>query len=124
MTDPLLAGLRVLVVEDEAMISMMVEDQLDELGCVVVGPAASIEEALTTINSNEIDVAVLDVNLHGKHSYPVAEALARRGTRYLFTTGYGHLGLATEFKDSAVLQKPFKMDALARELGMLLHPQG
>src|SRR5665811_735302 len=77
--DSQLPGRRVLVVEDEVMVSWILEDMLAELGCEVVGPAARIEQALAIVNAETIDFAVLDVNLNGKKSFPVADALLARG---------------------------------------------
>jgi CheY-like chemotaxis protein len=115
-----LAGLRVLIVEDEAMIAVLLEDQLDELGCVPVGPATSVQDALASIEAEPIDAAVLDLNLRGARSYPVAEAMAARGLPFLFITGYGQSGLDPEFQNEPVLQKPFTSDALAHALAALV----
>jgi len=74
-----LSGKRILVVEDEVMVAWLLEDMLGTLGCAVVGPAARINQALAMIGAEVIDAAVLDVNLNGEKSYPVADALAARG---------------------------------------------
>lgn len=120
MHGPSLAGRRILVVEDEAIVAMLVEDLLDELGCVVVGPAARIEDALRCIESDEIDAAVLDVNLYGERSYPVADALAARNLPFVFVTGYGQSGLDREYRDRPVVQKPFTLEVLQSALARLI----
>ena len=112
----MVAGTRVLVVEDEAMVSMMLEDFLEDLGCVVVATASRLEEALQKAAELQIDVAVLDVNLAGKLSYPVAELLRSRGIPFLFATGYGTAGLPERLRDAPVLSKPYLRDQLAAAL--------
>ncbi len=111
-----LQGLKVLVVEDEMLVSMLVEDMLTDLGCSVVGPAAELDEAMTLANSADIDAALLDVNLGGKAIFPVADALKARGVPFAFASGYGEAGLSEEHRGAAVLQKPFREADLARAL--------
>jgi len=82
-----LAGLRVLVVEDEMMVSMLIEDMLSDLGCKVVGPASRLEEAIALVDSQEIDCAVLDVNLGGQPIFPLADILRAQGAPVAFATG-------------------------------------
>jgi len=112
---PWLKGKRILVVEDEALIAVMVEDMLSELGSTVVGPAATIEQALALARSEDIDGAVLDVNVRGERIDPVAEALAGRGVPMLFATGYGEVRLASGVPIT-VIDKPYTQDKLARGL--------
>ena len=88
-----LNGLRVLVVEDEMMVSMLIEDMLSDLGCAVVGPASRLDEAIALVNSSTIDCAVLDVNLGGQPIFPVADLLREKGAPFAFATGYGDAGL-------------------------------
>ncbi|MAK81983.1 response regulator [Phenylobacterium sp.] len=114
-----LAGLRVLVVEDEMMVSMLIEDMLSDLGCKVVGPASRLEEAITLVESHEIDCAVLDVNLGGQPIFPLADILRAKGAPFAFATGYGDAGLRDVDKGAPVLQKPFRESDLARVLGEL-----
>jgi len=112
-----LQGRRVLVVEDETMIAMMVEDMLDELGCAVVGPAHALDVALALAKTEtDIDAAVLDVNLAGQAVYPVADALREKGVPAIFSTGYGDVGLQGAYRDAPVLQKPFRAGDLERAL--------
>ena len=113
---PSLDRLNVLIVEDEAIISFLIEDMLRELGCRVVRNVACIEEALSALDEDRPDVAVLDVNLDGIEVYPVAERLRDRGIPFVFTTGYGVEGLAPAWADRPVVQKPFRSESLARAL--------
>ena len=119
MSAPDLAGLRVLVVEDEMMVSMLIEDMLTDLGCIVVGPAARLDEAIALAESQQIDCAVLDVNLGGQPIFPLADILRAKGAPFAFATGYGDAGLRDVDKGSPVLQKPFRETDLARILGEL-----
>src|ERR1700761_7215194 len=98
--------LRILVVEDEAMIAMLIEDMLSDLGCVPVGPAYNAEQALELIRSERFDAAILDVNLGGQRTTPVAEALHRKSIPFFFATGYGPAGIAAQFSKHIVLTKP------------------
>jgi CheY-like chemotaxis protein len=111
-----LAGKRILIVEDELMIRMLLQDMLDELGYVVAAEAGRIEEALDATRNTEFDLAILDLNLNGQISLPVAEALAARGTPFVFATGYGEAGLPEGYRDRPTLKKPFHMDGLSKTL--------
>jgi CheY-like chemotaxis protein len=120
MTDTAkLAGLRVLVVEDEMMVSMLIEDMLTDLGCTVVGPAARLDEAIDLAMASDLDCAVLDVNLGGQPIFPLADLLRERGKPFAFATGYGDAGIREVDKGTPVLQKPFREGDLARVLGDL-----
>jgi CheY-like chemotaxis protein len=102
-----LNGLRLLVVEDEALVAMLLEDALQGLGCAVVGPAGNVARALALLEHEEVDLGLLDVNLGGgERSYPVAEALAERGIPFVFVAGYGASEVDRRFA-APVLQKPF-----------------
>lgn len=110
-----LAGLRLLVVEDEALVAMLIEDTLLALGCAVVGPAGNVAQALELVEHEPIDLALLDVNLGGgERSYAVAEALAAREIPFLFVTGYGDKGVDRRYRRAPVLQKPFDPAQLER----------
>jgi CheY-like chemotaxis protein len=111
-----LQGLRVLVVEDEAAISLLLEDMLLDFGCVVVGPAARLATALDTVQRERLDLAILDVNVAGEPIYPVAEALLERSVPFVFSTGYGSAGIKDAFRDRPVLQKPFAQHDLKQKL--------
>jgi len=110
-------GRRVLVVEDEMMISLLVEDMLEELGCAVVGPANRLEAALELAATEpDLDAALLDINVGGKSVFPLADALRAMGVPAIFSTGYGEAGLRDADKGAQVLQKPFRAGDLARAL--------
>jgi CheY-like chemotaxis protein len=113
---PLLDRLNILIVEDEAIISFLIEDMLFELGCGSVTNVAGIVEALAALDEARPDVAVLDVNLDGQEVYPVAERLKASGIPFVFTTGYGSDGLRPEWAHMPVVQKPFRADMLAKAI--------
>jgi CheY-like chemotaxis protein len=116
-------GLRILVVEDEAMVALMIEDMLEVLGCTVVGIAASVSEGLAFTGDDALDLdgAVLDVNLAGEKVFPVAERLRSRGVPFVFSTGYGTAAITSEFARTPILAKPYGPtalhDGLAQALG-------
>jgi CheY-like chemotaxis protein len=107
---------RILVVEDELMIRMLLEEMLGELGYTVAAEAGRLEDALAAAQSAEIDVAILDVNLNGQPILPVADALAARGTPFVFATGYGERGLPEPYRDRPTLKKPFQLEGLKQML--------
>lgn len=109
-------GLRVLVVEDEVMISMLVEDMLAELGHHVFAFAVSLEEAGELASTGDFDAALLDVNLNGQKVDAVAETLVRRGKPFVFTTGYGERGVPKGYQDRPMLPKPYQIEQLAQAL--------
>jgi len=113
-----LSGLRVLVVEDEAAISLLLEDMLLDFGCEVIGPAARLSAALDTLAREKVDLAILDVNVAGEPIYPVAEALAERSIPFVFSTGYGSAGIRDAYRNRPVLQKPFAQNDLKQKLLM------
>jgi CheY-like chemotaxis protein len=116
-----LKGRRVLVVEDEMMIAMLVEDMLSDLGCAVVGPAHGLASALDLAQATaELDVALLDVNLSGQPVFPVADALRARNIPIIFCTGYGDAGLRDADRGAPVLQKPYRAKDLADTLAAAL----
>jgi len=115
-----ISGRRVLVVEDEALVLMLLTDMVEEAGAIVVGPASSVPEALDLAGSAEIEAALLDVNLNGQPVFPVAAALRARGVPFAFLTGYGRAGLPDEYADAPVLQKPFQFEHLMERLRALL----
>ncbi|HEX4180825.1 MAG TPA: response regulator [Caulobacteraceae bacterium] len=102
------------MVEDEAMIAMMLEDMLDTFGCVVVEVAGTLSKGLDLVANTALDLdgAILDVNLGGEPVYPVAEQLAARGVPFIFCTGYGLKGLASDFAHVPTLAKPYMREEL------------
>jgi len=111
---------RILVVDDEPLISMLVEDWLTELGCEVVGPAASVADGLKLAESSKLDGAILDVNLGNETCYPLADALRSRGVPLAFATGDGTLGEVCDFPDPIVVSKPFDFETVKTAVETLL----
>jgi CheY-like chemotaxis protein len=111
---------RVLIVEDEGVVGMLLEEMLTDLGYEVAGVAARLGEGLQKAETEEYDCAILDVNLDGRPSFPIAEALTKRGTPFLFITGYGAKGLEPDFAAHPVLAKPFLQTELEAALRKLL----
>lgn len=110
---------KVLVVEDEALVAMLVEDALLDAGFQVLGPAATVEEALSLLNGERPDAVVLGLNLAGETSTPVADLLASRGIPYVIATGYGASGLPPGHQQAMVLAKPYDPGELISMLGRL-----
>ena len=105
--------LSVLVAEDEVMVSMILEDMIEDAGHAVAGTAVSVDAALALIaDGRTIVCALLDVNLRGQLSYPIADALDAKGITYAFTSGYGAAGIEARFKDRVVLAKPIDVAKL------------
>ena len=105
-----------LVVEDEALVAMLVEDMLSDLGCEVLGPAGSVAAALVLIEDGALDAAVMDVNLSGEPIYPAADALRARDIPFVLATGYGEMGVADAYRSATVLQTPFEQGELEQRL--------
>ncbi len=120
---PGLTGRRVLIVEDESLVAMLLETILEDMGCIPVGPASTVEEGLTMAEDEApLDAALLDVNVAGHQIFPVAAILRARGVPFVFSTGYGEGGLPDEWRGQPTLQKPFSeaaiRDALMKALGV------
>lgn len=115
----LLKGRRVLVVEDEALVAMLVEDALTDAGAEVLGPVRSVAEAMAALARDRPDAAVLDLNLDGLPSTPVADALAAAGVPFVVATGYGVDGLPPGHAGVPVLAKPYDPMALTRAVAAL-----
>src|SRR5579871_2888326 len=98
---------RVLIVEDESIVAMLLEDMLSDLGHQVVETAMRLPQALEAASTADVELAILDVNLGGRTSYAVADALDARGVPVIFASGYGAGGLEPPYRDRAVLMKPF-----------------
>jgi DNA-binding response OmpR family regulator len=104
---------RILIVEDEPLIAVMLTDMLAELGFDVAASVTQVSAALKILDEITIDIALLDVNIGTQKIDPVADLLAARGTPFIFTTGYGNAGVPTAHAERALLQKPFHVDDLA-----------
>jgi CheY-like chemotaxis protein len=118
MTD-LLTGRRVLVVEDESLVAMLLEIILHDMGCAVVGPESNVDDGLRAVaDEPALDAALLDVNVAGREVFPIAEALQARGIPFVFSTGYGASGLPENWRGHPTVQKPFT-DAAIRDALMV-----
>jgi CheY-like chemotaxis protein len=107
---------RVLVVEDEAMIRLLLGDMLSDLGYTMAAEAGRLDEALAAAKDGDFDIAILDVNLDGQPITPVADLLAERGVPFVFVSGYARRGIPEGHSTTPLLQKPFQADGLARAL--------
>jgi CheY-like chemotaxis protein len=121
MTTPF-SNTRVLLVEDESLVAMLVEDCLVELGVARVEVVANLDAALLQVAEGAFDVAIVDVNLGGVLTYPLADALRARDIPFVFATGYGTDGLRVGYENEVTLQKPFTMQDLTRALGRVYKP--
>jgi CheY-like chemotaxis protein len=113
-------SIKVLVVEDEGLVALMIEDILQDLGCEIVASVAHLADACVIAAKAPIDLAVLDVNLGGERSFPVAEILRDRGVPFLFSTGYETDGIPAEFNGYPVLGKPFSAKDLQQTISRAL----
>jgi two-component SAPR family response regulator len=111
---------RILIVEDQAMVSMIIEDILLDLGDEIVGPAAKLDHALTLALQADIDIAILDINVDGLVVFPVADVLRYRGIPFIFSTGYDAHALPLRFQGCPVLFKPFSYQNLCDMLNRVL----
>ncbi|HZX80836.1 MAG TPA: response regulator [Lysobacter sp.] len=113
-------GLRLLLVEDEYVLALGLADVLGDLGAIVLGPVATVDDALALVERvPEIDGAVLDVNLGQEVAYPVADALIARGIPFLFATANDRTRLPERFSRVAVCQKPFEVEAFRQAVAAL-----
>ncbi|MCK1491931.1 response regulator [Bradyrhizobium sp. 180] len=117
-----MSGVRVLLVEDEGLVALMIEDMLEELGLKVVASAAQVKKACELATTASFDLALLDVNLAGEFVFPVARILRGRRIPFLFSTGYGGPPPEEEFRNAPAIGKPFSADQLNEKLRTLLSP--
>ncbi len=110
---------RILVVEDEPLIAELLRDWLSDLGCEVVGPAASNGAGLALLAEGPLSGAILDISVLDGQTYDIAEALQQQGVPFLFATGHNSEGIDPQFRGVPVLQKPFVFDALAAAVSEL-----
>ena len=116
----MLEGKRILVVEDEPLVAMLLEEMLLDCGCEVVGPAYSLAQGNRLAEAEPLDAAVLDVNINGELSHGIAEILRTRGVPFAFATGYGSPPSMAADTGAPVLQKPYPADRLEAVLRQLL----
>lgn len=107
---------RALVVEDEVLVGMLIEEMLLDLGYELAGLSTHLDQALTLARTAEFDIALLDINLNGQQSFPVADVIRARGLPFLFATGYGSRILPEPYRDAPLLQKPFSSQELKAAL--------
>ncbi len=110
------SGRRILVVEDELMIRMLLDGMLEDLGYTMTAQAGAIDEAVALAKNADVDAAILDVNLNGQPITPVVEVLIARGVPFVFATGYGQRGVPEPYRNNPTLQKPFQSEALEQAL--------
>jgi DNA-binding response OmpR family regulator len=113
----ILHGKRVMVVEDELLVAMMIEDILLDEECTVLGPYTNLADALQAATTEQMDLAVLDVNLRGEKIYPVARMLSDRGVPFLLLSGYGADAIPLDQPGWRACAKPFTPEDLTRMLG-------
>jgi DNA-binding response OmpR family regulator len=114
------SSLKVFVVEDEMTIALMIEDMLMELGHCIAGIAMRLPQAAQMAQQVDADLAILDINLDGRRSFPVAQTLRGRGVKVLFASGYGSAGLEPPFLDETVIRKPFAVNDLRAAIERLM----
>jgi DNA-binding response OmpR family regulator len=107
---------RILIVEDEVLVAMLLEDLLSDMGHFVVACAPRLDEAMKQARDADLDFAILDINLGGVTSFPVAELLRHRSIPFVFASGYGSAGLTSQFEDALTLQKPYEPRELERAI--------
>ena len=119
-----LVGRRIFVIEDDSMVSMLLEELLSDIGCKLAGTAFRFDEAIQKAKSVAFDLAILDVDLHGQRTVPIAEEFARCGIRFVFATGYALPDLPDALRRVPMLQKPFNQEDLKRVLRTALSQEG
>jgi CheY-like chemotaxis protein len=115
-----MSRLHILVVEDESMVAMMIEDMLEDLGHKVVATSGRMPDASKLVAAASADLAILDVNLNGEETYPLADSLAARAIPFIFATGYGSSGIKADWSGVPVLQKPFQSRELAVAISLAI----
>jgi CheY-like chemotaxis protein len=111
---------RILLIEDEALVAGMLRSMLTSLGYAVVGITANSDEATEILDRERVDAVLLDIDLNGEMSYPIADELAVRGIPFIFSTGYGHPCPPENYERCLLLRKPFRRSALGAALADLL----
>ena len=110
---------RILIVEDETMIAMLLESMVEDLGYAIVATVAREQDAIDAIQTETIDLAILDVNLGGERSYAIADAFNDRKIPFVFSTGYGESAIESRYREWPILNKPFRKEELAQILAYI-----
>jgi CheY-like chemotaxis protein len=116
IADHRIAGRSIFIVEDESIVAMLIEDFLEDLGCKIAGVASRLEEAVEKVSTLSFDAAIVDVNLNGDHTYPLAELLREKGHPFVFSTGYGTATLPKALNGVPLISKPFDLHDLEKAL--------
>lgn len=111
---------RALIVEDEMFVAMMLEEMLEDIGYQVAGTVSRVATALPLVDTLDFDFAILDVNLAGETSFPIADALAEKGKPYIFATGYGRRGIVEAHAQQPVISKPYSSDDLQSAIASVI----
>ncbi len=119
---PDFTGVRVLIVEDEAIVAMMLEEMLEELGCEIAASVATVAGAEHAVRTTDVDLALLDVNLSAETTIDFARGLARHPIPFAFCTGYGSAGVPEDLQDRPVLTKPLAPSELRKAIERVLSP--
>jgi CheY-like chemotaxis protein len=115
-----LEGVRVLIVEDEYLLALLLEDELGSAGCTIVESVSNLEKARAAASGAQFDVALLDINLAGELVYPFADELAARGIAFVFLSGYGAANFPERFRDRPRVAKPYEFSELVRQISRSL----
>ena len=117
------ASLRVLIAEDEFLVALSLEEDLRRHGCEIIGPFSKLGDARQAAEVEELDVALLDVNMNGEMAYPVADALSARGIAFIFLSGYGAMTFPEQYRAAPRVPKPYDPSILIKEIRKLLAAQ-
>ncbi len=120
----MLSGRRVLVVEDSPVVGPFAAEKLNELGCVVVGPAPNMAAARALIEEEPLDAALMDVNIRGEKVFALCDILQRKGVPFVITSGYGDWQVPDQLIDCPQLPKPYTFDQMRDALGALFDQPG
>lgn len=115
--------LRILVVEDEALICLTLQDVLEDLGCVICAMCTTLQQAMEAVGRDDFDLAILDVNLNGEEITPVSAVLHDRSIPFIFSTGYGRGGIPKQFSHYPLIEKPFRDTDVAVSLQRAMEGQ-